>query len=262
VLALAALTKYTGLVVTTVVLAFVGLKLLAVEGRGVPRVAASLAIMVAWIALLGGGPYLRNWWYFGDPFVWNLDLPGALSWWQPPSFRTTSYYLGFGESLRHPYFSLFRSFWDAMYSGLWGEGLPPSANTLEGRHAYWNYEMMSATYALAVPATLLMILGFLRAVRGAFRDERAGRCIALALMTTLIYVLAFSLVQVSTRYPFWGGARVTYMLGLVVPGVLCGALGLSAFDRWLERRGFVVLRAVYYGWLCALVGCIVLAFAS
>jgi hypothetical protein len=259
-LALTMLSKYTGVVITVIVISFVVFKLFTVEGLSARRVLAQTALMVVVTAALGAWPYVRNWAHFADPLVWNLDLPGAPSWWQPPSFRTVDYYLGFGGAFGHPYFSLFGSFWDAMYTGLWGEGLPPSVSLLGERHELWNYDLMSCGYVLAAPATLLLGFGIVEAARRALTDANARRRVVLALLTTLVYVFAWSTLQVSMRYPFWGGMRATYALSLVVPIALCAAIGLRTFDRYLAARGWTAARMLFYGWFTAFIGVEALAF--
>jgi len=261
-LALVILSKYTGLAVAAIVLAFIALKLFAIEGRSLGRVALIVSAMMLVIGLLGGWPYLRSWMRFGDPFIWNLDLPGGKSWWQPPSFHTPAYFLRFGHALVHPYYSLFDSFWDGMYSSAWGEGMPPSASLLSQRHPYWNYDLMSAGYLLALPATASIAFGFFALAREALCGLDARRCVALALVVTLAYAISFSALQLNVRFPVWGAVRATYVLCLVVPIALCTATGLSTLDRWLARRAPVALRAAFYGWLTAWVGVELLAYAA
>jgi hypothetical protein len=261
-LGLAIAAKYTGLVVVPVVVSVVALKAAIVDRVPPLRVAALAAGMVLVVGVVGGWVYARNWIHFGDPVIWNLSLPGGHTYWQLPGYRTAEYYLGFGESLRHPYFSLFHSFWDALYSGIWGEGAPPSVRALEERHGLWSYDLMSAGYLLALPAAGGVALGFGVAVAEALRGGDPGRRLTLSLVTALMYVVLFSVLSLTIRYPYWGFARASYVLVLVVPLALCAGAGLAAVDRWLAAHGGVAARAVFAGWFGTLVVVLTLAFAA
>jgi hypothetical protein len=205
---------------------------------------------------------VRNWLHFGDPLIWNLDVAGGLPWWQPPGFRTADYYLGFGESLRHPWFALFHSFWDAFYSSTWGDAAPPSIYHLAERHTLWNYPAMSAGTLLALPATGLFAVGVAQVLAGAFTgDDRRRRCF-FTLVAALLFALAFSVVSLSIRFPFWGALRASYALAGLVPATVCAGIGAASVDRWLDERGRQVLRAILYGWFAVFVAVLVVAFGG
>jgi hypothetical protein len=261
-LGLGLLTKYTALVVVPVVVAFVVAKAALVDRERPRRLAAIAGGMLLVVGAVGGWVYVRNWIHFRDPVIWNLALPGGLTYWQPPGYRTADYYLGFGESLRQPYFSLFHSFWDALYSGVWGEGAPPGIRTLEGRLGFWRYDLMSAGYVLALPAAASAILGVVTVVAEALRGPDLGRRLTLSLLTTLMYVIVLGALLLTLSYPYWGFARASYVLGLLVPLALCTGRGLAAVDGWLGARVGVVGRALFAGWFGALVAVLTLAFAA
>jgi 4-amino-4-deoxy-L-arabinose transferase-like glycosyltransferase len=261
-LGLAVLTKYTGLVVTAVVVFFVAFGLHFAERAGPRRALEAAAGVSIGVAVIGGWVYLRNWLLFGDPLVWNLDLPIGFGWWQPPGFHTPAYFLGFGESLVHPYFSGLHSFLDALYGSIWGEGIPPSAYDLDERHAVWDYDLMSGGYLLALPASALLALGIARAARFAFRGDDRGRRSFFSLVLALFYVLGLGMLAVQLRFPFWGAQRASYLLPLVAPAALCAGLGFSAADGWLAARERTLLRALLCGWAGAFAGWLALSFAS
>lgn len=261
-LGLACLTKYTALGLTALCVFFLGLKRLVADRAAPARVALGLLAVLAGVAAIAGWVYLRNWLRYGDPLVWNLTLPGGATWWQPPGFRTASYYAGFGESLRHPFFSGFHSFWDGIYATFWGEGLPPTAYTLEDRHGVWSYAWMCVVYWLALPATALLGVGLVRAVGAALRGEDLARRTVWTLFLAWIALLGLGLLQVSIRFPVWGGVRASYALSAVVPLAAVGALGFAWLDHRLRARGWTAARAVLYGWSGTLVGAIVLSFAG
>ncbi len=262
VLGLAALTKYTALLLTVLVVSIVGLKLVVAERAGPARVAAVCGGILAGAAALAGWVYVRNWLHFGDPLVWNLDVPGALSYWQQPGFHTAAYFTGFGDSLRHPFLSGFRSLGDAVYASLFGDGNPPAVYHLADRHTHFDYGYMSAGYLLALPAAAALVLGWGRLVASALRGSDLGRRSLETLLAAMPVAFGFSLVQAQLLYPFWGGARTAYVLCLAVPAAICGGLGLGGVDAWLAARGQEVARALVYGWLGAFAGCVVLAFGG
>jgi hypothetical protein len=262
ILGLALMTKYTALIAVPVIAFFLGFELWLAEGVRLRRAAAISASVLVGAILIGGWVYVRNWIYFGDPLIWNLDVPGGLPWWQPPGFRTLDYYLGFGESLRHPFFSLFHSFWDAYYSTTWGDGAPPSIYHLAERHPYWNYDAMLVGYLLALPATALVGIGVLKVTEEALKGEDRRRRSFFTLVAALVFAIFFSIVSLSVRFPFWGALRAPYALAAVVPVAICAGIGTASVDRWLGARGFRVLRALFYGWFGVFAAVLAASFGS
>jgi hypothetical protein len=260
VLGLALMTKYTALIVTPAFVFFLGFELLFAERHGLRRVLLACGGVLLGSLLVGGWVYLRNWIHFGDPLIWNLDIPGALIWWQTPGFRTIDYYLGFGESLQHPVFSLFHSLWDALYSSTWGDGAPPSIYHIDERHSLWDYDAMTAAYPLALPATAIVGIGFVQLIREALVGDDLRRRSFYTLVATLLVALLFSIVSLSLRFPFWGATRASYVLAGVVPAAVCAGLGGARVDRWLADHGGTPARAIFYGWLGAFVVTLVAAF--
>jgi len=241
---------------------FLLVKLVAVERVPPSGVAARLALLTAPPVLLAGWFYARNAWLFGDPLIANWgDMPGAtLKWWQQPGFHTPAYYLGFGESLVHPYLSAFRSVWDSLYSTLWGDGGIAGRVNPAQRHPLWNYGFMSATYLLALPATILALMGAGRCLLRAFRGDDGGRRAAFAFVLTLAYAVVFGLVYMSLRLPYFAQAKASYGLVAMAPLAVFFADGLRWLDDWLAHRRFEITRAVLFGWLAAFVGACLLAF--
>jgi hypothetical protein len=262
VLGLALMTKYTALITVPVIAFFLGFELLIADGANLRRAAAISGSVLIGAICIGGWVYVRNWIHFGDPLIWNLDVPGGLHWWQPPAFRTLDYYLGFGESLRHPFFSLFHSFWDAHYSATWGDGAPPTIYHLDERHPYWNYEAMSAGYLLALPATALLAVGLVKVLESAFTGEDRRRRSFFTLVAALVFAIFYSVVSLSLRFPFWGAQRTSYALAGVVPLAICAGVGAASVDRWLAERGWTAVRALFYGWFACFVAVLAASFGT
>lgn len=261
-LGLALLTKFTAVLIAGLVVCGLAFHWIAVERLGLARSVGLALVLALGAILVGGFPYVRNWLIFGDPLVWNLDLPGDLTWWQPPSFRTGDYYASFGASLAKPYFALFHSFWDAEYASLFGEGFPPSVSVLADRHGQWRYDWMSAGFLLGLPAAALALLGFgigcLRAIRG---DDLRRRAV-FTLVVVWVFTTAFTMVSVSIRYPFWGGMRASYGLAAAVPAAICAGLGLGAADRFLAARAGAPGRALFHAWLACWAATVALSFGA
>ena len=96
---------------------------LAVERTGFAPAARGAALSASIALALAGWVYARNAILAGHPLVWSLDSDPGKSWWQLPGFHTADYYLRFGDALRLPWFSSFYSYWDSLYTTLWGDGL-------------------------------------------------------------------------------------------------------------------------------------------
>jgi hypothetical protein len=262
ILGLALMTKYTALITVPVIAFFLGFELRLADRASLRRTAAISGSVLVGAILIGGWVYARNWIHFGDPLIWNLDVPGGLPWWQPPGFRTLDYYLGFGESLRHPFYALFHSFWDAHYSSIWGDGAPPSIYHLAERHPYWNYDAMSMAYLLALPATALFGFGAAKVTWRAFVGEDLRRRSFFTLVAALIFAIFFSVVSISMRFPFWGAQRASYALCTMVPMEICAGVGAASVDRWLAARGSRVLRTLFYGWFGVFIAVLAASFGS
>jgi len=263
-LGLALLTKYTALVVGAVALFFVVCKLVAVERAAPARLAGLVAVFAGPPLALAGWFYARNVFLFGDPLIANWgDMPGpTLKWWQQPGFHTAAFYLSFGEALTHPYLSAFRSFWDSLYSTLWGDGGIAGRVNPSQRHDFWNYGFMSAAYLVAIPASLFAAAGAVRCVGRALRDADPRRRAAFSFLATLVYAIVFGLTYMSLRLPFFAQAKATYGLVIMPPLALFFADGLSWCDEALARRGWLPARAVVYGWFALFAATCFLSFAG
>jgi len=266
---LAALTKFTALAVAPVAFFFLAVKLVAVERARPGRALARLGAAAGVFALVCGWFYARNVWLFGEPLVgnWNLPRPDQV-WWQQPGFHTVAYYTGFGEALRHPYLSGFHSFWDGLYSTMWGDGGIGGRVFPEQRHPYWHWGFMSAGYLLALPVTGLLALGGAWLVRDALGLGRTGpsreprRRAALSMLLTALYAVGFSIFWLTLDLPYFAQAKAFYGLCALGPLALCFAVGTARAGAWLERRlGAPALWALG-GVVGAACGTFFLAFAA
>jgi hypothetical protein len=262
-LAAAALTKFTVLVTLPVAFGFLAWKLLRIEDGPPRRAFALLAGFAGIFLVLAGWFYARTWLMTGTPVLGNWNLPGAdQRWWQQPGFHTPAYYLGFGESLVHPYLSGFHSFWDALFSSFWGDGFAAGVTDPWHRHPFWNYDFMTAGYWLAVPATALLLLGIGVLVRQTLGDGSARRRLALGFLATAAWAATLAFVTLTYELAFFAQAKAAYLLLLTAPLALAFAAGYSGVDAWLAARSAHVVRALLCGWLVAFAGTLFLGFAG
>ncbi len=259
-LGLAILTKFTALIAVPIVGLFLAAKLWIVDRATPLRALTTSAAMGVGVAAVGGWVYLRNWRHFGRPVVGNWDLPGDLTWWEQPGFHTADYYTSFGQSLSHPFFAGYASFWDGVYSTFWGDGLVAGMLRLSTRHDAWNYDFMTASYWLAFPATLALMLGFVRALRFCVAGSDLRRRLAMSMLVVFLYAACFALLAITFQLPYYAQAKAFYLLSAIVPLCLIAALGLGwVFERFSEPRWFFV-QTIYCGWLGCLAGALILSF--
>ncbi len=258
-LSAALLTKYSAALLVPVLVGAVAAKRIVAE-EAPPRSAASgAAVSLGLILVLAGWFYVRNWWLFGDPFVWNLNTAPGRTWWQQPGFHLPAYFFRFGEAFVIPWCSGFVSFWDSLYSTLWGDGMLSGAGVA---HGYRRWDWMAASFPLALPATGLVAAGWMHAGWRAARDRDPGRRIAFTLLVLLPPLLLASLLQVNLRLPMWSLGKAFYALFLT-PAL--GFFAASGFDLVARRspawRG-AVLRFVLSGWAAAFALSIVMAYGG
>jgi len=260
-LGLAMLTKITAVALVSVVAIFLAYKMIRVDGKSFKEATSSLALFLLALSVVCGWYYIRNIIRFGRPFMINWNLPGQ-RWWQDPGFHTIQYYLSFGEALRHPYFSAFHSFWDAMYSTFWGDGLIGGLALIAKRPDVWNYDYMSAVYLLALPAAGIFLVGLLKAVQMAFKGKDPGSRLIMAFLIISLYSVGLFILFSTLKVPIYGQAKAFYCLAAMAPITVFGSLGLGVVGNWLGSSRLIVVRALFYGWLGTLLTSIYLSFAG
>jgi len=259
---LALLTKFTAVLVAAPLLLALGIKILMLHRRPGAALARGAALLLPAL-LVSGWFYARNLAEFGRPMVGNWDLPSPdRTWWSPPGFHTPQYYLRFGEVLVRPFYSGFVSFWDSLYSTLWGDGFVAGRAGVRVRHLAWNYEFMAASYVLGLPATGLLGFGFLRCARAALREREPERRAAFGLLVLVCAAMGFALFYVTLVLPYHGQARASYALALTPVLALFFAWGFVGVDRWLARREWTAGRVLLFTWWGALLGVLYLSFAG
>jgi hypothetical protein len=261
-LGLALLTKFTAILVAGPLFLALGIAIAMRHPRPGEALARGAALLLPAL-LVCGWFYARNLAEYGRPLVGNWDLPGAdRTWWSAPGFHTPQYYLRFGEVLVRPFFSGFVSFWDAIYSTLWGDGFVAGRAGVRARHTAWNYELMAMGYLLALPGTGLLGLGFLRCAAAALRERTPERRAAFGLLVLVCAAIGFALFYVTLVLPFHGQARASYGLATTPVLALFFAWAFVGVDRWLARREWSAGRVLLFSWWGALLGVLYLSFAG
>ncbi|HVV01153.1 MAG TPA: hypothetical protein VHH88_07295, partial [Verrucomicrobiae bacterium] len=177
-----------------------------------------------------GWHYFRVAHKFGNPFATNLDANVGYTFWQQPGFRAPGWYLPKGQVFRHPFFSGFSSFWDGLYSTMWGDGLWGGQVEAATRPP-WNYQLMAAGYILALVPTACILAGFCRLLYGFARRPRPEAFVLLALFF-LCSLLVFTL---SLKAPAYSLCKAFYASGAVVSLCIFAAIGADAAARKFGR---------------------------
>jgi hypothetical protein len=253
----------SSLFLVPLVACFVAAKAWLVDRKGVVAAGLRSSLLVASAAAVCGWFFARNLIQLGQAVVGNWNVPGSAStWWQAPGFHTASYYLRFGAGLRRPFFAGFESFWGGLYSTFWGDGLVAGVAAWSYRHPLWDYAFMGATYALALPATALVVVGLLRLVRLALRDDDAHRRAALSFLTTVTGVTIYVVLYMTLVHPAYSMAKASYALSVAPVLALALAEAAVALHRALDTPRLRGIQVVFHGWLGALAASIVLSFAG
>jgi tetratricopeptide (TPR) repeat protein len=184
----------------------------------------------AWIRTLGvvsvttfavcGWHYLRVWKHFGTPVVHDWDAVSGFAWWTDEGCHTASYFSRFGECLVHPFFSVFNSFADGIYSTLWGDGLYGGRLNLFHRPP-WNYELMAVGFLLALLPTAIILIGTAACLRRFVRHPDPVWFLLLGLAFTTLAAL----VYMNLKLPFYCGVKAFYALITLLPMCAFGAVG-------------------------------------
>jgi hypothetical protein len=237
----AILSKATGVLLVAPILAACAIKL--TEQRARPAIwLRTMGLMLLVCFVVCGWHYLRSWRHFGTPLLGNWDPASGFAWWQDPGYRTLGYYLRFGRSLSTPLFSGVASFWDGIYSTLWGDGLCGGVSSLAYRPP-WNYDFLVAGYWLAIVPTCLIIAGV---VTAAYRAVQKPSAIRLLLLTFSI-LLSLGLIFMTLRVASYAQVKAFYGLSILIPLCLGGAIGWETITRG-RRVLQIVLSALLLLW--------------
>jgi hypothetical protein len=231
----AMLTKVSALMAAPVFFGALCWRLIERRERNVLIWLAALGIPVLMTVALSGWFYLGMWQRFGTPLAGNWDPNVWPAWWQCPGYRTGGYFFSFGESLVRPLFSGFSSFWDAIYSTLWGDGLCSGSAMLRDR-APWDYNLMVAGYWLALAPTAVVFTGFIRAIAKCIREPR----VEWFMMAGVLLTGLFLLVHMGLKIPSYAQIKAFYCLPALLPFCVFGVMGVDFFSQFGKTARFVL----------------------
>ena len=236
----ALLTKATAvLAVPFIVLALA--RQLTCERASVTRWAGTLGSMLCIAILICGWHYIRVSQY-GSPLIGGSDPVIGVFWWQDDGYHTISYFIRFGQSLVHPLFSATASFFDGLYSTLWGDGLCSGVSDLSIRPP-WNYNLMCAGYLLSLLPTLLLLVGVMTSLWQLFREPRSD----IFIFVGFSLVVALGLIYYNLKVPCYGSTKAFYGLSALVPLGFFAAVGWNVVTdgrKW-RQLPIAILLAVW-----------------
>jgi Flp pilus assembly protein TadD len=221
---LALLSKSSALLIVPVIFGALALKL-AVRREQSPKAwAVVIGLPLAACLAVSGWHYIGLIRTYGSPFVGGWDPRIFAPWWQQPGFQRPGYYFSFGQSLVHPFFSGLHSFWDGIYSTLWGDGLCGGTTGTLGRPP-WNYDLMAAGFILALVPTILVLTGLARMLAASFRAPR----LVWIFLIGIGWIVAFAMLDMTINEPSYAHAKAFFGLPALLP--FC-ALGVLGFEFW------------------------------
>jgi 4-amino-4-deoxy-L-arabinose transferase-like glycosyltransferase len=239
----ALLTKLSAILVAPLILAALVAVLVTRKEAGAKDWLLTLAPFALACVVVCGWYYARIWAQHGNPLgsghKWAY---GAGGWWQEPGLRSAGHYLNFGQALTHPLYSGFHSFWDGLYSTLWGDGLCGGTTNVDVRPP-WDDAMLLAGYWLALVPLLCVILGGALLTIRAFREPSIEGLLMLAAPV----VFGLGLVYFSLTAPGTTQTRASFGLMVLLP--FC-AWFVKGFDRTasLHRHAGFALMAGMIWW--------------
>src|SRR5262249_9349004 len=152
-----------------------------------------ISVVVALVVC--GWYYFWVWLNFGTPLVGNWDVRSGFAWWQDHGYQAAAYFKGFGRTLINPWSSGMASFWDGLYSTLWGDGLLSGAGE-RSELAPWNWDLMAAGYWLAVVPTMVALAGAGACLWQLVRHVSAEWLMLLGLAASLLLAILFMSLKV------------------------------------------------------------------
>ncbi len=243
VLGLALFSKASAVLAVTASLGALAVKLMLRRERALRVWLGVIGAPLLICLLIGGWHYLTLWHEYGDPLAGAWDPKVLDPWWQAKGFQTPAYYFSFGDSLTRPFYSGLHSFWDALYTTLWGDGLLGGAADTWARPP-WNYDLMAVGFILALVPTALLLTGLVRVLAKCFR----AASLTWVLLLGLGWLVAFAILDLSLKMPSFGHVKAFFGLPALLPFCALGALG---FEFWSGRGKMTryVLEAALGIWL-------------
>jgi 4-amino-4-deoxy-L-arabinose transferase-like glycosyltransferase len=211
----ALLTKATAVLVVPFIVLTLAYQL-ACERASVARWAGTLGSMLLIATLICSWHYIRVSQY-GSPLVGGSDPVTAFSGGRTTAITRSLTSLALVKVWSAHYLVSTASFFDGLYSTLWGDGLCSGVSDLSVRPP-WNYHLMCAGYLLSLLPTLLLLVGVITSLWQLFRELRFD----IFIFVGFSLAVAMALVYYNLKVPCYGSAKAFYGLSALVPlGFLC-----------------------------------------
>ncbi len=159
--------------------------------------------------------------------------------WQYPGFRTIAYYCRFGHVFTAPLSGGVWSFWDGLYSTLWGDGYASGAGAPIYRPP-WNYSLMHGGYMLSAVISIIFVIGFVVAIFAFLRR----RALEWVIMPGILILFGLAILYMTLRAPFYSETKAFFCLPAFFPFIAVTSLGwdwLGTQHRVLRNTLWVAL---------------------
>jgi len=254
------LTKLTAFPIYIIISGFISLKLFFQRNTSFGNSIKCLSIIFLIPAIISGWFYFRNYLNYGKFLVSHHKdflFENQWSFWQYPGYHTLDYFLKFGEVFSKPFYAGIYSFWDGLYSTLWGDGfLGAFMDPIKS----WNWNYMSITYLIAFPAMLILLFGFWKSLACAVRGEDINTRIQHSFLVYLVFVALFFLIYVNLLNASYATTKSFYCLFLLTPLSVFFAQGLEQIQSLLPPHRPLIPGIIFYGWFGTLIGVIWISF--
>lgn len=197
----------------------------------------SLGVVALAVLVVSGWYYFQVWQRFGTPLVLSWDHFDGRPWWQETGFRTREFFLHGGQGLTQPWFSGNNSFWDGLYTTLWGDGLWSGVSSLDFRTP-WNYDLAGINFLLALVPTGLMVFGAVTLAWRWLRTPDAGHFLLLGTAGVFLAAIAF----ICLKAPYTASVKAFYGLSALIPLAVFAATGWTRLHQ--RHRGAGAAAAV------------------
>jgi 4-amino-4-deoxy-L-arabinose transferase-like glycosyltransferase len=246
VMGFALLTKYTALPIYFIVFIFIALKLFSQKNVPYRNSIYYLFLFILIPVTISGWFYFRNYLNYGNFLASHPDFRQYFSYWQYPGFHTLNYFMVFGEVFIKPIHAGVYSFWDSLYSTLFGDG---SLGGVTGRpHTFWNYKYMISTYLIAFPVLFILLIGFLKSLICAFLIKDNSKQFQHLFLVFLVCIAGIILFYKALIFGDYSSAKSFYCLFLITPLSIFFAQGMEQI-YWKPLKGIMmILRTIISGW--------------
>ncbi len=183
-------------------------------------------LMLIVTVAISGWYYFRNLIELGTLYMAGENPARGIAWWQDPGYRTLQQSLSFGKSLFNPIYAVNYSFWDALYSTFWADGLL-SGTAKFSNIPPWNYRFLISNVWLALLPTMLIGLGIFKSIGYKSSSERSVLLFSAACIMLYLAAIFYRFVTV----PYLCGVKASYANGILPCIALLCATGFDHVAR-------------------------------